>query len=96
MIKHVVCFKLKNNSEQECKKAADLLRTMKNKVPIIEDIFVGVDLLHSDRSYDIILEVTLKDMATLDAYQNDEYHCNVIKTYMHSVRESSIALDVEL
>lgn len=38
----------------------------------------------------------LKDKTDLENYQNDPYHCTVVKTYMHSVRESSIAVDYEI
>lgn len=93
MIKHIVCFKLKDNSEAECKKAADILLSMEGKVPQIRDIFVGLDFLHSERSYDLILEVVVDDSAALEAYQSDPYHCSVVKTHMHAVRESSVAVD---
>lgn len=96
MIKHIVCFKLKDNSDEICKKTADILLSMKGKVPQIKDIEVGVDFLHSSRSYDIILQVTLDNKAKLDEYQNDPYHCDVVKTYMHSVMESSVAIDYNI
>lgn len=95
MIKHIVCFKLKDNSPEECQKAKDVLMSMKGKVPMIKQIEVGIDFLHSERSYDIILQVTL-EKSELDNYQNDPYHCNVVKKHMHSVRESSVAVDYEI
>ena len=57
MIKHIVCFKLANPTEE---------------------------LLKLDNKED------------LDAYQNDPYHCSVVKTHMHSVASSSIAIDYDL
>lgn len=96
MIKHIVCFKLKDNSEEECKKAKDILLSMQGNVPLLRGIEVGVDFLHSPRSYDIILQVLLDDEKALDDYQNDEYHCSVVKKHMHSVAESSVAIDYYL
>ena len=93
MIKHTVCFKLKDNSEAECKKAKDILLSMDGNVPLLRGIEVGVDFLHSPRSYDIILQVLLDDEKALEDYQNDEYHCSVVKKHMHTVAESSIAID---
>lgn len=93
MIKHIVCFKLKDNSLPECEKAKEVLLSMKGKVPQLRDITVGIDFLHSERSYDLILEVVLDDEAALESYQNDPYHCSVVKKYMHAVRESSVAVD---
>ena len=94
MIKHVVCFKLKEGENPE--KAKEVLLSMKGNVPMIKDIEVGVDLLHSSRSYDVYLSVILEDMKTLEEYQNDPYHVNVVKTHMHKVRESSVAIDFEI
>lgn len=93
MIKHVVCFKLKEGEDVDF--AVNLLLSMKGKVEEIIDMEVGKDFLHSQRSYDIILIVTLKDREALDSYQSNHYHCEVIKTHMHKVRESSVAVDYE-
>ena len=94
MIKHVVCFKLKEGESKE--KAKEVLLSMKGKVPTIRSIEVGIDELHSARSYDIILEVLLDDFDALKEYQADEYHCSVVKKHMHAVRESSISIDFKL
>lgn len=94
MIKHIVCFKLKEGTDVE--KTKEILLSMKGKVPEIKDIEVGVDFLHSERSYDIILQVTLENEEALTDYQNDEYHCTVVKKHMHAVRTGSIAVDYEL
>lgn len=96
MIKHIVCFKLRDGSPEQVETTRDLLLSMKGRVPQVRDLFVGVDFLHSPRSYDLILEVTVDDRAALDAYQHDPYHCATVKTHMHAVQESSIAVDVEL
>ena len=67
MIKHIVCFKLKNNSPEECEKAKEILLSMQGKVPELRGITVGVDFLHSERSYDLILEVLLDNAAALES-----------------------------
>lgn len=94
MIKHIVCFKLKQG--EDVHKAAEILRSMKGNVPTVIDLEVGEDILHSQRSYDIILQVTLKDEKALEEYQNDTYHCSVVKEHMHKVRESSVAVDYHI
>ena len=93
MIKHIVCFKLKNNTPEECQKTAEVLRSMEGNVPLLRGIEVGVDFLHSERSYDVVLSVLLDDEQALADYQNDPYHVSVVKTHMHAVRESSVAID---
>lgn len=96
VIQHIVCFKLKGPTEQACKKAADVLRSMQGKVEMIRELEVGIDFLHSERSYDLILQVTLDDEAALEAYQNHPYHVNVVKKHMHAVRQSSVSVDYKL
>lgn len=96
MIKHIVCFKLKDNSPAACEKTAEILRSMEGNVPQLRGIEVGCDFLHSPRSFDVILQVVLDDAAALDAYQQDAYHCDVVKKHMHAVAEQSIALDYEI
>ena len=77
MIKHIVCFKL--NEGESAEKAKEVLLSMKGNVPMLKGIEVGVDFLHSPRSYDVILEVLLDDVKSLNDYQNDEYHVSVVK-----------------
>ena len=93
MIKHIVLFKLKDNSPEKCAKARDTLLSMQGKVPMLLGLSAGVDELHSARSYDVAVEVLLADMAALEAYQDDPYHCDVVKAYMHSVVETSVSID---
>ena len=96
MIKHIVCFKLNDSSEEQKQAAKDILLSMDGNVPQIRSIEVGTDFLCSPRSYDVILQVTLDDRDALDAYQQDPYHCEVVKAYMHKNAASSVALDYSL
>ncbi len=96
MIKHIVCFKLAEPTAEACRKCKDVLLSMRGNVPTLRDIEVGIDILHSPRSYDVYLAVTVDDRAALDAYQADEYHCSVVKKHMHAVTASSVAVDFEI
>ena len=95
MIKHVVCFKLKEPTEENCLKAKELLLGMQGKVEMLRSIEVGVDFLHSDRSYDLILITAFDSREDLDAYQKHPYHVEVVKKHMHQVRLTSVAVDWE-
>lgn len=94
MIKHIVCFKLNDGESPE--KAKEVLLSMQGNVPMIKNIEVGVDKLHSSRSYDVILSVVLEDMQALELYQQDNYHCEVVKKHMHAVTKNSIAIDYDI
>ena len=95
MIKHVVCFKLKDNSVDAVEKATNVLYGMVTQIPAIWGIEIGQDELHSERSYDIVLQVVVEDMKALDAYQNHPYHVNVVKKYMNEHAVSTITVDYE-
>lgn len=96
MIRHVVCFKLKDNSKEMRDKTKEVLLSMKGKVELLRDIEVGVDFLGSPRSYDVMLSVVLDNPEALEAYQKDPYHCDVVKTHMHEVMEGSVSMDYYL
>ena len=94
MVKHVVCFKLNDGESPE--KAKEVLLSMKGNVPMLRGIEVGVDQLHSARSYDVMLTVLLDDFDALNAYQVDKYHVDVVKKHMHAVTKTSVAIDYEI
>ena len=56
MIKHIVCFKLKDNSKESKDKAKEIIMSMVGKVPMLRGLEAGTDFLCSPRSYDVILQ----------------------------------------
>ncbi len=96
MVKHIVLFQLKDNSYENCLKAKEVLLSMQGNVPELRSIEVGIDFLHSARSYDVALIVTVDSIEALESYQKDPYHCSVVKPHMHAVRSASVALDFEI
>lgn len=96
MIKHIVCFKMAEPTPELLEKTKDILLSMDGKVDLLRGIEVGIDFLKSERSYDIILQVLLEDEQALEAYQQDPYHCDVVKKHMHAVTVSSVAVDYYL
>ena len=93
MIKHVVCYKLKDNSLEKKQEVKNMLLSMVGKVEYFVDINVGLDFLGSERSYDVVLEMTFNSKEDLEKYQKDDYHFNVIKPYMKEVRVGSVSVD---
>lgn len=96
MIKHVVCYKLKDNSIEKKQEVKNKLLTMEGKLNYFTSIKVGLDILGSERSYDVVLEMTFNTMEDMKNYQKDDYHFNVIKPYMKEVRTSSVSVDYEI
>ncbi len=96
MIKHVVCYKLIDNSLEKKREVKEMLMSMVGKVDHFVDIKVGLDFLQSERSYDVVLEMTFNSKEEMELYQKDKYHFNVIKPYMKNVRTGSVSVDYEL
>ncbi|CAM3991064.1 Dabb family protein [Cohnella lubricantis] len=94
MIKHIVLFKLKDRSAESVAQAAAMLKNLEGKVESLLSIEVGTDVLHSERSFDIALTTTFRDLDGLEAYQVHPEHKKVI-AYMNEARETSISVDYE-
>ncbi len=92
MITHIVLFKLTDRSNIE--KAKNVLIGMKGKIPQLRHLEVGVDALHSERSYDLALVTKFDSLKDLQDYQAHPVHVEVSK-YIMSVRESAISVDYE-
>lgn len=96
MIKHVLFVRLKDNCEESCQKVKEIFLSMKEKIDFIRDLSVGIDYLHSERSYDVVLELVVDSRQALEEYQKNEYHVQVVKPYIHSVRSESATVDYEI
>lgn len=96
MVRHIVCFKLKNATPALCQQTRDLILSMRGHVPTAKNVEAHIDQLHSERSFDIMLDVLVDDWDALKLYQQDAYHCNVVKKHMGLVAEKSITLDFQV
>jgi hypothetical protein len=94
MITHVVFFKLPEEHKDKVQELRQTLAGLDGKIPELKSIEVGVDVLHSARSYDVALITRFDSMADLDAYQIHPEHQKVIQ-YIQSVQAASAAVDFE-
>ena len=92
---HVVLFKLKEPTPEIIAQTVATLRGLDGQVPELRQIEVGVDVLHSGRSYDVALITRFDSLADLEAYQVHPAHVKVLD-YMRSVVAASVAVDFEL
>jgi len=56
---------------------------------------VGVDLVRSERSYDLALLTKFDSLADLQAYQVDPYHAGTVVPHMKAVCTAVVAVDYE-
>ncbi|ACT00735.1 Dabb family protein [Paenibacillus sp. JDR-2] len=92
MITHIVLFKLKDGSSENVERTAQVLRDMEGKIDELKSIEVGLDVIHSARSYDIALITRFESMEALEAYQVHPVHQKVIE-HINEVREAAVAVD---
>ncbi|MGN7355729.1 Dabb family protein [Paenibacillus sp. SAF-054] len=95
MIKHIVFIKLKDRTPESVDKTAGILRAMKGQIPQLLAIEVGVDIVHSERSFDIALVTEVASLEDLQAYQVHPVHQEVVR-HLNEAKEISFAVDYEI
>lgn len=91
MFTHIVFFKLKNKEQTE--EAKNILLSMEGKIPELKGLEVGVDVLHTERSYDLALITRFDSLEDMNTYQVHAYHVNEVLKYLKPMLESSKAVD---
>jgi len=95
MVKHIVMFKLKENTPENRDKAIQSLNGLKDRVESVRSLEVGVNFTESDRAYDLVLTVGFDDQAGLNAYAVHPDHQPTIQT-MKALSSGSIVVDYEI
>lgn len=94
MITHVVLFKLADPSPSNIEKTREVLAGMEGKIPQLRYIEVGVDVIRSQRSYDLALITRFDSLEDLREYQSHPVHMKVLE-HINSVRENVVAVDFQ-
>jgi hypothetical protein len=93
MLRHVVLFKFKEGVEEE--EITDLESSLAELPPAIPEILsyeFGRDVIHSERSYDLALVSTFRDLESLHRYQKHPDHQIVLRK-VNNLCESVLAVD---
>jgi hypothetical protein len=99
MIHHIVMWKFKEAAEgtskaENLQKAKAMLESLVPKIPAIKFFHVGIDVLHSETSYDLVLISKFENTLSLAAYQSHPEHVKVVE-FLRKVHQSKIAVDCE-
>lgn len=92
MVKHIVMYKLKEPTEQNAVALQQKFLSMKGKIEVLKDIQSGVDVLRSDRSFDVVLICQFDSMEDMEIYRTHEVHLPVME-YVKSVVQISKSVD---
>jgi hypothetical protein len=96
MIAHIVLFKLSSPTDENCRAVRDMLLSMHGHIDLLRHIEVGLDVIHSERSYDVALYTRFDSLADLQAYQIHPYHAGTVIPFMKANCSSIVAADYEL
>lgn len=96
MIVHIVLFKLNNPTDKNSAAVRDMLLSMEGRVPLLRHLEVGIDIIRSERSYDVALYTKFDSLADLQAYQIHPYHAGTVIPFMKANCSSIVAADYEI
>ncbi len=97
MIKHVVMWKLKDFAEgadraRNAKRVKIELLALKNLIPQIWHIEVGINCIESDSSYDVVLNSVFKNQNDLEIYLKHPDH-RAVAEFVGKIKESRVVVD---
>lgn len=91
---HVVLFKLQEPTPAVSAEVVRRLYSMEGKIPELRSIEVGVDTVHSGRSYDVVLITRFDSLDAMQAYQVNPLHRDVL-AYLNTVLAATVVVDYE-
>jgi hypothetical protein len=95
MLTHIVVWKYRADTSQDTRDEHLVrLRSLHSVVPGIESFSVGVDTLHSPRSYDTGLVAIFRDRSVLNAYTVHPDHVKVVE-FGRDITEAMAKVDFE-
>lgn len=95
MVKHIVCHAIENF--EDAKRAANMLNALVGKVPSLLSMTAGVDVLRSERSYELGIVAEFENLEGLEEYSVHPEHVKV-KEFIASIKDKSrpsVAVDFE-
>lgn len=95
MITHIVLFKLAEPTAENLALTRDKLLSMDGRIDQLRHLEVGIDVIRSERSFDIALTTRFDSLEDLQAYQVHPYHAGTVIPHMKSVCASIVAVDYE-
>jgi hypothetical protein len=97
MVKHIVVWRLKASAEgaskeQNAAKIKAKIEALKIKIPQIQHIEVGINVVPSDAAYDVVLYSEFASLQDLDTYQKHPEHV-AAAGFVKTVVESRVVVD---
>ncbi len=92
VITHIVLYRL--NDKADAEEAAAVLRGMEGKIPSVRSLEAGINVVESDRAFDVSIKTTFDDLDGLKDYAEHPEHQPVIQ-WMRAHASAAAAIDYE-
>jgi len=96
MVTHIVLFKLSDPTGENLTATCNKLLSMQGRIDQLRHLEAGIDVIRSERSYDIALITKFDSLQDLQDYQVHPYHAGEVVPHMKSVCSSIVAVDYEM
>lgn len=93
MFTHIVFFKAKEPTVENLEFLKKTFLSMEGNIKELKELEVGVDVIRSDRSYDIAIITRFDSKEDYLAYDVDEFHVEKVKKVIKPYIECSKTID---
>ncbi|WP_160691563.1 Dabb family protein [Clostridium sp. C2-6-12] len=93
MFTHIVFFKAKEPTKENLEFLEKTFLTMNGNIKELKQLEVGIDVIRSDRSYDIAIITRFDSKEDYLAYDIDEFHVEKVKKVIGPYIELSKTID---
>ena len=99
MIRHIVMFKLKNQTDEAensriKEKIKSMLEALPAQIEVIRSMEVGINVVMSDRAFDLVLVSSFDSLEDLETYRVHPAHQEVVN-FISGYKERTAAVDFE-
>lgn len=94
MVKHIVFFKLPDNSEANKQAVRDRIMSMQGKLDFVKHLEVGINFSPEERAFDVALVSDFETKEDLQTYATHPIHVEVVN-FIKSLNAVSKVVDYE-
>ena len=94
MIRHIVMWKFKEDQYENMLIFKERLLALRDKIPEIKEMEVGININPSERSFDAVLVSTFDSMDALKSYSTNPLHV-AVSDFCKTIRTQSASVDYE-
>ena len=93
MFTHIVLFKVKEPSKENLEFMEKTLLSMNGNIKELKELEVGIDVIRSNRSYDVAIITRFDSKEDYLAYDVNEFHVEKVKKVIGHYIEESKTID---